>query len=106
MPLTTIIEVAARRIFRSLSSALSDCSAGSAATTTDGIVRASSVASTKPTRPTAAAAAGPPKIEKNPASPAPTGPEIALISANRLLAPTKSTSEDTKGGTTALLATE
>ena len=54
----------------------------------------------------AAANAGPPIKERTPETVAPTMPETALIKASRLLAPTRSCSERTRAGTTALFATE
>ena len=67
---------------------------------------ASTVVVMNPTIAIAAANDGPPISENTPDSAAPAMPDTALINASRLLALTRSPSERTIAGTTALFATE
>ena len=104
-PRIVAIDVAARRILASRSSARSASSTGSGATTILGSWNAKMVATTNPIMASAAANAGPPRMLKPPAIAAPVGPAMELSSASRLLAPTKSCSLLTNCGTTALFET-
>lgn len=90
----------------SRNSAFSSDEVDSAATTTLGNFVASAAVTKNPTIAKPAANSGPPISESPPARVAPAMLETALSKASRLLALTRSCSERTSDGTTALFATE